>query len=39
LDQIGRDLNLSRERVRQITSAALDKLKQHKAILQACLEQ
>jgi len=39
LDQIGRDLNLSRERVRQINSAALDKLKQHKAILQACLEQ
>ena len=39
LEQIGRDLHISRERVRQITSAALEKLKQHKAMLQACLEQ
>jgi RNA polymerase primary sigma factor len=39
LEQIGRDLNISRERVRQITTTALDKLKQHKAMLQACLEQ
>src|SRR2546425_1868128 len=37
LEQIGRDLNISRERVRQITTTALDKLKQHKAMLQACL--
>jgi enamine deaminase RidA (YjgF/YER057c/UK114 family) len=37
--QIGRDLNISRERVRQITTTALEKLKQHKAMLQACLEQ
>ena len=39
LEKIGRDLNISRERVRQITTTALDKLKQHKAMLQACLEQ
>jgi RNA polymerase primary sigma factor len=39
LEQIGRDLRISRERVRQITSTALEKLKQHKAMLQACLEQ
>ena len=39
LEQIGRDLHISRERVRQITTTALDKLKQHKAMLQACLEQ
>lgn len=39
LEQIGRDLHISRERVRQITHAALEKLKQHKAMLQACLEQ
>ena len=39
LEQIGRALNISRERVRQITTTALDKLKQHKAMLQACLEQ
>src|SRR5215468_10303311 len=39
LEQIGRDLNISRERVRQITTTALDKLKQHKTMLQACLEQ
>jgi DNA-directed RNA polymerase sigma subunit (sigma70/sigma32) len=39
LDQISRDLHLSRERVRQITGTALEKLKQHKSILQACLEQ
>jgi RNA polymerase sigma factor (sigma-70 family) len=39
LEQIGRDLHISRERVRQITATALDKLKQHKAMLQACLEQ
>ena len=39
LEQIGRDLQISRERVRQITTTALDKLKQHKAMLQACLEQ
>lgn len=38
LEQIGRALHLSRERIRQITSAALDKLKRHKAISQACLE-
>ena len=39
LEKIGRDLHISRERVRQITTTALDKLKQHKAMLQACLEQ
>jgi RNA polymerase primary sigma factor len=39
LEQIGRDLHISRERVRQITTTALEKLKQHKAMLQACLEQ
>jgi RNA polymerase sigma factor (sigma-70 family) len=39
LEQIGRDLQISRERVRQITTTALEKLKQHKAMLQACLEQ
>ena len=39
LEQIGCDLHISRERVRQITATALEKLKQHKAMLQACLEQ
>ena len=39
LEQIGRDLHISRERVRQITTTAMEKLKQHKAMLQACLEQ
>jgi RNA polymerase primary sigma factor len=39
LEQIGRDLRISRERVRQIAMEALDKLKQNEAIFLAALEQ
>lgn len=39
LEQISGDLHLSRERVRQIATEALDKLKQHEAMLLACAEQ
>jgi RNA polymerase primary sigma factor len=39
LEQIGRDLHISRERVRQIAMEALDKLKRHEAIFLAALEQ
>lgn len=37
-EQIGRDLHLSRERVRQIATEALDKLKRHEAMRLASLE-
>jgi RNA polymerase sigma factor (sigma-70 family) len=39
LEQIGRNLRISRERVRQIAMEALDKLKRHEAIFLAALEQ
>jgi RNA polymerase sigma factor (sigma-70 family) len=39
LEQIGRNLHLSHERVRQIAAVALDKLKQHEAMRLASLEQ
>ena len=39
LEQISCDLHISRERVRQIATEALDKLKQHEAMLLACAEQ
>jgi RNA polymerase primary sigma factor len=39
LEQIGRKLHLSHERVRQIAAVALDKLKQHEAMRLASLEQ
>lgn len=39
LEQISRDLRISRERVRQIATEALDKLKRHEAMLLASLEQ
>lgn len=39
LEQISGDLHISRERVRQIATEALDKLKQHEAMLLACAEQ
>jgi RNA polymerase primary sigma factor len=39
LEQIGHDLRLSRERVRQLTVGALAKLKQHEAMRLAFLEQ
>jgi RNA polymerase primary sigma factor len=39
LEQIGDALHISRERVRQITLGALNKLKQHEAMFQAALEQ
>ena len=39
LGQIGRDFHISRERVRQITIEALDKLKRHEAMRLASLEQ
>jgi RNA polymerase sigma factor (sigma-70 family) len=39
LEQIGRNLHLSHERVRQIATVALDKLKQHEAMRLASLEQ
>jgi RNA polymerase sigma factor (sigma-70 family) len=39
LNQIGQDLQLSRERVRQIEATALDKLKRHRAMQLAFQEQ
>ncbi len=39
LEQISGDLRISRERVRQIATEALDKLKQHEAMRLACAEQ
>jgi RNA polymerase primary sigma factor len=39
LEQIGRDLHISRERVRQIANEALDKLKRHEAMSLAASEQ
>jgi RNA polymerase primary sigma factor len=39
LEQIGRKLHLSHERVRQIAAVALNKLKQHEAMRLAALEQ
>lgn len=39
LEKIGRDLHISRERVRQIVMEALEKLKQHEAMSLAVLEQ
>jgi len=39
LEQISGDLCISRERVRQIATEALDKLKQHEAMRLACAEQ
>jgi RNA polymerase primary sigma factor len=39
LEQIGHALHISRERVRQITLGALNKLKQHEAMFMAALEQ
>jgi RNA polymerase primary sigma factor len=39
LEQIGHALHISRERVRQITLGALNKLKQHEAMFLAALEQ